>query len=536
MILGLDGASWNLIQEMNLPHLQRLCKEGARANLKSTTPPMTLPAWSSILTGCNPGKHGIIDFVHRIPKSYQLEFSNSTFRQVPTLHRLISDQGGRVASIVVPTTYPPEDLNGVVIAGFDSPIATKTESRHCNRPEVYADLEQRFGRLCFADIQETRKGPGWGAQALACLLREIERKEAICQYLLEKEHWDAFMVVFGESDTAAHHFWMFHDPQSPRYLGETPLKDALKKVYQRLDVMVGKLSGYGKICCICSDHGFGGAGRQVLYLNRFLESQGWLKFRPPSWQGGERLRQMALHLPIERLLRRMPSAILGRAETLARYGGLDLAQTRAWSDEMNYAATIHLNIKGRDPLGMIDDPKQATQELEKLLYAWRVDGQPVVARVIPRQAAFVGPVADRAPDLILELALPDNYSYTLLPSNRVPAQTLSRRLSPEEYMGGKGLGMNGTHRQHGILILQGPGVRAGAQGSAEVQDVLPTLFHLIHQAIPAHVDGRVLEDLVETPVTATRRAMPYTVPSQHRLGAKAAQHLQHRLEALGYLG
>jgi len=148
----------------------------------------------------------------------------------------------------------------------------------------------------------------------------------------------------------------------------------------------------------------------------------------------------------------------------------------------------------------------------------------------------VGPVADRAPDLILELAVPNNYSYTLLPSNLVPAQTLSRRLSPAEYMGGKGLGMNGTHRQHGILILQGPGVRAGAQGSAEVQDVLPTLFHLIHQAIPAHVDGRVLEDLVEAPVTVPRRAMPYTVPSQHRLGTKATQHLQRRLEALGYLG
>ncbi|HNH47603.1 MAG TPA: alkaline phosphatase family protein, partial [Myxococcota bacterium] len=126
LILGLDGATWDVIDAMGdqLPNLSRLRREGAWGPLQSTTPAMTLPAWSSILTGCNPGIHGILDFTRRPPGSYQVEFLNSTCRRVPTIHRILSDQGGRVASFAVPGTFPPEPLNGVALSGFDSPIAT----------------------------------------------------------------------------------------------------------------------------------------------------------------------------------------------------------------------------------------------------------------------------------------------------------------------------------------------------------------------------------------------------------------------------
>ena len=70
LIVGIDGATWDVIDPLmaagRMPNLARLVKEGARAPLNSTTPPMTLPSWSSMLTGTNPGKHGIFDFVQRI--------------------------------------------------------------------------------------------------------------------------------------------------------------------------------------------------------------------------------------------------------------------------------------------------------------------------------------------------------------------------------------------------------------------------------------------------------------------------------------
>ena len=120
LILGLDGATWDvagpLMEQGRLPTLARLVAGGARAPLASTLPAMTLPAWSTMLTGCNPGKHGIFDFVRKVPGRWELGFTNSTHRQAPTLHRILSDRGGRVASIAVPTTWPPEPVDGVVIA------------------------------------------------------------------------------------------------------------------------------------------------------------------------------------------------------------------------------------------------------------------------------------------------------------------------------------------------------------------------------------------------------------------------------------
>ena len=118
LIVGWDGATWDLAQPFidagDLPVLGQLVAEGAIAPLNSTMPPMTLPSWSSMLTGCNPGRHGIFDFVRKVPGKWQLEFTNATHRQVPTIHRVLSDRGARVASIAVPTTWPPDPINGAV--------------------------------------------------------------------------------------------------------------------------------------------------------------------------------------------------------------------------------------------------------------------------------------------------------------------------------------------------------------------------------------------------------------------------------------
>ena len=89
LVIGLDGAEWSVIRRLQndglLPNLSRLIREGAHGPLNSTTPPMTLPSWSSMLTGCHPGTHGIFDFVHRDSKQgdWRLGITNLTHRAVP---------------------------------------------------------------------------------------------------------------------------------------------------------------------------------------------------------------------------------------------------------------------------------------------------------------------------------------------------------------------------------------------------------------------------------------------------------------------
>ena len=548
LIIGWDGATWDLVDrfvaEGEMPVLAGLLAESARAPLNSTTPPMTLPSWSSMLTGCNPGRHGIFDFVHRVPGTWKVQFTNATHRRVPTLHRVLSDRGARVASLAVPTTWPPDTVNGVVVSGFDSPVSTGIDGSFVHPPNLHAELVRRFGGLKFADFQESRIGPGWHDRALACLRREIPRKEAIGRWLLSQERWDAFMLLFGESDTVSHHFWMFHDPDSPRHPAGAPahLREAIRAVYRDLDAALGRLLDVAKpdVLCICSDHGFGGAGVHVLHLNRMLEQHGWLRYRRQVQVGGlragtgtlDRLRALAVErVPAHlqgRLFRAVPKRLLGRVEANSRYGDLDLPRCRALSDEMNYAATLHLAVPESDRTG-------ATEALRQLLLAWEVDGHHPIRAVYRREDLYDGPCVARSPDLVIELALRDGYSYTLLPSLRAaPGQTW-RTLQPHEYAGGKGLGMNGSHRQHGVLVLWGQGVRPGVRMQAGMADIAPTLLHLLGETIPAHMDGLLLVDALQDRTPPRHADWRGEVPGERATGAAESAAIRRRLQGLGYL-
>ncbi|MFQ5840173.1 MAG: alkaline phosphatase family protein, partial [Candidatus Methylomirabilales bacterium] len=247
LIVGLDGATFDLIEPWvrvgELPNLARLIRGGSIGRLASTVPAVTLPAWSSFLTGKNLGKHGIFDFSVHLPESYGLRFVNASDRVGPTFWRLLSQAGRRVCSLWVPATYPPELVNGIVVSGFDSPVARTMDASFVYPAELFGELRNAVGALRLGVLQQFRIGPGWHERALAKLLDGMETKARLAEHLLTRGPWDCFMVVFGESDTVAHHFWMFHDPDSPRRIpGESGvLRDAIRLVYRRLDAIVGRL-------------------------------------------------------------------------------------------------------------------------------------------------------------------------------------------------------------------------------------------------------------------------------------------------------
>ena len=164
-----------------------------------------------------------------------------------------------------------------------------------------------------------------------------------------------------------------------------------------------------------------------------------------------------------------------------------------------------------------------------------MDGHRVVDDVFRREDVYEGERVNDSPDVIVELNLRENYSYTLLPSARVPKGTTWRQLEPSEYPGGKGLGMNGTHRQHGVLALWGDGVRAGATIAAGMPDIAPTLLHLMGEAVPAHMDGSVLMDgLMQADLPLESEAMIET-PTPTSASDDEAEAIRARLARLGYL-
>ena len=497
LIVGLDGATWDvifpMIEDGKLPNLKYLLQGGMWGYLNSTNPPMTLPSWSSMLTGCNPGKHGIFDFVQKRESDWELEFTNSTFRCVPTIHQILSKQDARVVSIAVPTTWPPQEINGVIISGFDSPVSTGIDRSFCKPNDLYDELQRKFGGMCFADFQESNIDQDWHQNAKKSLLQEVKRKSNIAKWLLKKERWDTFMFLFGESDTVSHHFWRFYDQKSPRFDGSSKeLSSAIPDVYIALDRMLGEVieSANADHICLCSDHGFGGAGIHAVYLNRFLESRGWLKYKKrtvfsPILDSSKIL--FAKYMPSSlqgRIYRNLPQRFINKLESSSRFGDINFTNTKAISDEMNYAATLRLNMS---------DEELSTNMLDSLmidLLEWKVDGGRVVKKIYRREDIYWGDALSRSPELILELEEREGYTYTLLPSNR--SKKMWRVLQKHEFSGGKGLGMNGTHRQKGIFLMYGKNIPIMEVQDTQMWDIAPTLLYVLDVKIPSYMDGHVV--------------------------------------------
>ncbi|MFI5421042.1 MAG: alkaline phosphatase family protein, partial [Nitrososphaerales archaeon] len=122
-LLGFDGASLNTIQESmkrtRLPNFEKLLRNGASSDLLSVYPYVTAPAWTTIFSGVNPGKHGIFEMfeIHED----KIVPSNMRGASVPFLWDYLSWAGKRSLVVGVPFIYPAPKVNGIFVTGRFAP-------------------------------------------------------------------------------------------------------------------------------------------------------------------------------------------------------------------------------------------------------------------------------------------------------------------------------------------------------------------------------------------------------------------------------
>ncbi len=492
----------------------------------------------------------------REPRPYRVRFLHSTYRGAPTLWRLLAERGLRVAAVGFPTTYPPERLpGGVMISGFDSPVTVGIDRSFVHPPELFRELNRAVGRFTITRFQEIRIGRAWHRRALTAMLDVIGLKERTACYLLRRKGpWDVFAFLFGEADTCSHHFWSFHDPESPRAVPteDGALRQAIRTIYERLDQAVGRLVAEAGPDChvvILSDHGFGGTGDRVLYLNRLLHHWRYLAF-PPGGRGTSllgRLKQAGLRrLPVrcqEALFRWAGGRLASLVETRSRAGAFAPEGTVAFSDELNYFPSIWLHTADRFPRGVVASGAEAEALAEELIARLEAlrdpeTGERLVTRVHRREELYQGPFVERAPHLILELATPGGYSLVCSPSGGRSGPFL-RRLRPEEYLGAKGASMNGSHRPKGIGLIAGPGVPRGVSlERASLADWLPTILGLLGEPLPPGLDGRALVGraaLEAAPPERDREAGELESQAVEPYSPAEEAVVRRRLQELGYL-
>jgi predicted AlkP superfamily phosphohydrolase/phosphomutase len=381
---------------------------------------------------------------------------------------------------------------------------------------LYRAIAARTGAWMRPDLDEAALAEGWHERALGLLLERIARKRDFAlEALAQLRAGDGgarpslACIIFSESDTVAHHYWRDHDPGSPRHdpSASATRRGAVTAVYEALDAACGELQaafGEDALCAVVSDHGSGGASRRVVHLNRRLAECGLLARLEsdgmPVDALARRARDLALRvLPpwlTEQVFRRARSAA-AKLESTARFGGFDWRRTHAFSEETNTQPGVWINLRGREAGGCVepaDYERVRTQAIDALA-DWKLPGGgPVVARARRREEVYVGPCVTRAPDIVVELALDAGYGLSLVGTAWQAADTGSvRTLEPCEFGGGRGRGMNGTHRPDGVWLASGAGVEGlSSQPAPRLEDVAPTLLAALGVPWDGALDGSVL--------------------------------------------
>jgi predicted AlkP superfamily phosphohydrolase/phosphomutase len=565
-MIGWDGATFGLIHpwvaDGKLPNIARLLKAGVHGPLRSTVPPWTFPAWTSFMTGKNPGKHGIFDFFQPKPGTYDLEFVNGSHRKEPTFWHILSKAGRKVVSISLPCTFPPEPVNGVMISGFDFPgegPGSFVDARGIYPPELFHELNQKVGPhpIDAPVIKEVNRGRF--DLVVERMLETIRKKAATARYLVREHPWDCFMILFGESDGSGHQFWKYCDPQSPLFVTDPPgLQDSILRVYQELDRQAGELLAMipdDAAVLMMSDHGFGGVSDWLIYPNCWLAEQGFLHFHGGTSGFSSRLREAIKHRAVatlpawfQRLLYRWLGGSIGRFEARVRYSTIDWSNTEVYFDENPYFPVLRVNLKGRQPGGTVEPGRHYEEVRDRLIAAlesWRhpQTGAPIIERAFRREEVYSGPCLEQAADVIPKWALCQGYNYAFRLSSKSPGKIWIERVDPDQPANRQFFtGKSGSHRDNGIFLAKGPSIRPDtAVVGARIIDLAPTILHLLDVPIPDDMDGRVLEEIYAE--TAEALATIQWTPGEafgvngtgDTYSAEDEATISERLKSLGYV-
>jgi predicted AlkP superfamily phosphohydrolase/phosphomutase len=553
LIIGLDGATFDLmlpwIAEGRLPTLGRIVNEGSWSRLESTIPPITPCAWSSFLTGKNPGKHGLFDFVQPMPGSRKMVFTNASFRQGESLWGCAGRHGRRVGVVNVPMTFPPEEVNGYLISGLDTP----NERSKFMYPEALqqelrqADIDYRIDIQHLGNMRsDARRDENLQG------LRDLETGHTrALQYLRKHYPSDFTMIVYTATDQVQHHFWHYMDPRHDKHdaKGAERYKDAVRDVYVLLDGLIAEvLKDFGDdtIVALMSDHGFGPTTNVRVRLNQALERAGLLAFAREG-STGRAFRFMAgwadglLRSTLSNRAKRLLAGLFPRLRVW--FEGLDEAKldwekTRAYTNEAYRSCpAVWVNHDGQNGTKMEESLDRAEELLGSLKDPG--SGRPVVSKVFRTRDLYQGPFMDRAPDLI-----PSWWDDGFLLEQSAPggrdAPDVERSTAPIR----GGVEFAATHRLDGVFAIHGGPVRRGHpfQG-ARIIDVAPTVLYLMGLPIPDDMDGKPLLEALDPDFVA---ANPPRYEQKGKDATKApskeaafteqeANLIEERLKALGYV-
>jgi predicted AlkP superfamily phosphohydrolase/phosphomutase/Tfp pilus assembly protein PilF len=222
-IFGIDGADWELIQELadddRIPNLKALIKGGATGALQTIQPTVSPMVWTTMATGVMPDRHGVIDFfdpsTHAPVESYS--------RRAPAIWDIAEGFGRHAAVVNWWTAWPPAPGTTAI---FDSPVqllenaayppdvAQRVRPLEVDPSTIGYDQVRRFMNLSDAEYQRSlaSKDPADPVNIFRNVLAKTwsDHRAAIDMYKQQSPIF--FAMTYDGTDVVNHLFGPFHPP------------------------------------------------------------------------------------------------------------------------------------------------------------------------------------------------------------------------------------------------------------------------------------------------------------------------------------
>lgn len=550
LVMGLDGMpphllKW-LVAEGHMPNVARLMDAGSYGPLKSTIPPITPTAWTSFMTGKNPGKHGIYGFLKFSPDNpTAVSLANSLSITGNTLSDILNQYGKKVGFINLPMTYPPRPVNGFVITGLMTPSVdssfTYPESLKNELLEEFPDYDFLV-RIGLFDVNTDR---GF-REFIDTAIRVISVRANACMYLMKKCEWDFLMVHFQSVDGLQHKLWGYIDPDLDLRADKWK-RDRVIGFYKALDALIGQILSCADhdhmVTMIMSDHGFG-TTKGMIYPNLLLRNWGFLQTSKDVPRLAVRtvvkdsLKRIPLIAPIYRTAKKYVKSpprktwlkYLKEQEDSFQFGEDFVWEgTRAYfMVRGSYYGNLYINRNNR-----MDSEAEYFEFRELLIKKLErvkdpATGEPVFRQVLKSESIYSGDFLSQAPDLVV-----------------VPHEgyVISDSLLPTSFIEESRMRIWGDHREDGIFIVAGNDIRANIPlTDANIMDIAPTILYCLGLPVPEDMDGHVLASVFgeayidNNPVEYCQADETCAIKLKSEIYSRDEQGMvSERLEELGYL-
>lgn len=455
LVLGLDCAAPELIFDQfraDLPVLSGLMETGTWGRLESSTPCITIPAWSSMLSSRDPGALGVYGFRNRADYSYNaMQIANSSAIRVPRVWDILGAAGKQTVMIGVPQTYPVTPVNGHMVSAFLTP-GTGSAFTY---PAVFKQEVLRITPEYTFDVKPFRTDDKTSLQQRLFDVAEIQF--TLLKHAITSKPWDFFMHVNMGVDRIHHAFWRYHDPAHRLHEAGTRYEHLIRDYYKLVDTQVGELierAGDNTTVLVVSDHGVKRMDGGIC-LNEWLWREGWLVLKTPPRDG-----------------------------QLIRFedADIDWSRTRAWGAG-GYYGRVFLNVAGREPQGVITPDKYETtrDELAALIATIPGPDGEYLHHTVMKPQDIYAEVNNIAPDLMVYFGDLHWRSVGSLGHGR--HYTFENDTGPDD----------ANHATHGMFILNEPQRRgAGHIDDRQLMDIAPTILDRLRVSIPGLMQGHTI--------------------------------------------